>query len=95
MNDEVRELVYVVCSYDRKINEHLDPEFSKFVEGVYKDLDSAKAKIVEWIKHKDVNAWDADINVYDINTGERVDIIYFKHFWSDEVNDVYGKSVSV
>ncbi len=95
MDDKERELVYVVGSYDREINEYLDPDFSKFVEGVYKKLEDAKAKIIGWIKHKDTTAWDADIGVYDVNTGERVDIIYFKHYWSDEVKDVHGKSVSV
>lgn len=95
MNDNEREFVYVVCSHDRKINEYLDPGFPKCVEGVFKNLKDAKAKIIEWIKHEDVYAWDAEIAVHDINTGERVDVIYFKHFWSDEVKDVYGKAVSV
>lgn len=92
---EERDIVYAVCTFNRDHNEYLDPDNEKFVEGVYRDLNKAKEAVIDFIKHNDTNGYDAEISVYDVGTGERINVIYFKHFWSDEVKDVYGKALSI
>ena len=92
---EERDIVYAVCTFNRDHNEYLDPDNEKFVEGVYRDLNKAKEAVIDFIKHNDPNGYDAEISVYDVGTGERINVIYFKHYWSDEVEDVYGKALSI
>jgi len=92
---EERDIVYVVCTFNRDDNKYLDPDNEKFIEGVFKDLDKAKEAVIEFIKHNHPNWFDAEISAYDINTGDRINIIYLKHFWSDEVEDVHGKALSI
>ena len=88
-------IVYVVSSFNRKHNDTLDPDTEKYIEGVYKNLNDAKEQIINFIKNTDTSGYDADISVYDTKTGERINIIYLKHFWSDEVKDVNGKAISI